>query len=174
MNFNTMSDEAKTLIHAKLTECVNAFGGASHFYQLLEAIRAAKPNPLLAKNCVFHFELGTVKWGKAIFEDKLNLLTKARLHEGKNNNLLPKENDQAYKRVLNLVRALKPIEFKVKPKNIKHGEGFTVMPLEVIDETTTRMDPIFDILFFAGIDTAKKILKYNPTKQEEPTCHSQN
>lgn len=64
---------------------------------------------------------------QVIFEDKLNLLVKARLFEGENNNLLPKESDQAYKRALNLVRALKPIEFKVKPKNIKHGEGFTVM-----------------------------------------------
>jgi len=167
MNFNNLDEAAKTLIHDRLTECANSFGGANYFLQLLEAIRAAKTSPLLAKNCVFGFELGTIKWSKAIFEDKLNLLVKARLHEGKNNNLLPKEDDQAFKRVLNLVRALKPIEFKVKPKNMKHGEGFTVMPLEVIDETTTRMDLIFDILFFAGIDTAKKILKYNPTKQEE-------
>jgi hypothetical protein len=163
MNFNTLDDAGKTLIHNRLTECANSFGGANYFLQLLEAIRAGKSSPLLAKNCVFHFDLGMVKWSKVIFEDKLNLLAKARLFEGKNNNLLPKEDDQAYKRVLNLVRALKPIEFKVKPKNIKHGKGFTVQPFEVIDETTTRMDPIFDVLFFAGIDTAKKILKYEPT-----------
>lgn len=166
MNFNALDDTSKSLVHNRLTECANSFGGASHFYQLLEAIRAAKPDALLAKNCAFHFDLGTVKWGKAIFEDKLKLLAKARLHEGKNNNLLPAEDDQAYKRVLNLVRALKPIEFNVKPKNIKHGEGFTVQPFEVIDETTTRMDPIFDILFFAGIDTAKKILKYKPMAEQ--------
>lgn len=167
MNFNNLDDANKTLIHNRLTECVNAFGGANYFYQLLEAIRAVKPHPLIAKNCVFHFELGTVKWDKVIFENKLNLLIKARLHEGKNDNLLPKIEDKAYKNVLNIVRAIKPIAFKVKPKNIKNGEGFTVHPFEVIDETTTRMDPIFDVLFFAGIDTAKKILKYNPTKQEE-------
>lgn len=166
MNFNTMSVEAKTAIHNRLTECATSFGGANYFLQLLEAIREAKSSPLLAKNCAFHFELGTVKWSKVIFEDKLNLLVKARLFEGKNNNLLPKESDQAYKRVLNLVRALKPIEFKVKPKNIKHGEGFTVQPFEVIDEATTRLDPVFDVLFFAGIDTAKKILKYNPPREE--------
>ncbi len=166
MNFNTLDTEAKTAIHNRITECAASFGGANYFLQLLEAIREAKSSPLLAKNCAFHFDLGTVKWSKVIFEDKLNLLVKARLFEGKNNNLLPKENDQAYKRVLNLVRALKPIEFKVKPKNMKHGEGFTVQPFEVIDETTTRLDPVFDVLFFAGIDTAKKILKYNPPRQE--------
>lgn len=165
MNFNNLDEAAKTLIHDRLTECANSFGGANYFLQLLEAIRATKASPLLAKNCVFGFELGTVKWSKVIFEDKLNLLIKARLFESKNNNLLPKENDQAFKRVLNLVRALKPIEFKVKPKNMKHGEGFTVQPFEVVDETTTRLDPVFDVLFFAGIDTAKKILKYNPPRE---------
>ena len=55
-----------------------------------------------------------------------------------------------------------PVLRRVKPKNMKHGEGFIVQPFEVIDESTTRLDPIFDVLFFAGIDTAKKILKYNP------------
>lgn len=128
--------------------------------------QGGKIKPTTSQKLRLHFDLGTVKWSKVIFEDKLNLLVKARLFEGKNNNLLPKESDQAYKRVLNLVRALKPIEFRVKPKNMKHGEGFTVQPFEIIDDTTTRIDPIFDILFFAGIDTAKKILKYNPPRQE--------
>lgn len=167
MNFNTLEEETKTKIHARLIQCAETFGGVNYFLQLLEAIREAKTSPLTARNCTFHFELGTVKWSKVIFEDKLNLLLKARLSEGKNNNLLPKENDQAYKRVLNLVRALKPIEFRVKPKNMKHGEGFIVQPFEVIDESTTRLDPIFDVLFFAGIDTAKKILKYNPPRSED-------
>ena len=167
MNFTNLSDTQKTQIHHRLTECANAFGGANYFLQLLEGIRAAKPSPLLSKSCVFHCPLGTVKWSKIIFEDKLNLLAKARLHEGKNDNLLPKESDQAYKRVLNLVRALKPIEFKVKPKNMKSGAGFVAQPFEIVDETTTRMDPVFDILFFAGIDTAKKILNYKPVAPKE-------
>lgn len=167
MNFNNLNDAQKTEIYHRLTECANAFGGLNYFLQLLEGIRAAKQNPLLSKSCVFHFQLGIVKWNKIIFEDKLNLLAKSRLYEGKNDNLLPKESDQSYKRVLNLVRALRPIEFKVKPKNIKSGAGFIVHPFEVIDETTTRMDPVFDILFFAGIDTAKKILTYKPIAQKE-------
>lgn len=166
MNFNTMTDEAKKALHERLLAAAASFGGANYFLQLLEAIRETKTSPLAAKNCVFSFELGTVKWDKVIFEDKLNSLTKARLFESKNNNLLPKEDDPAYKKTLNLVRALKPIEFRVKPKNIKHGQGFTTHAFEIIDETTTRLDPIFDILFFAGIDTAKKILKYNPPREE--------
>ncbi len=166
MNFSAMDNETKTIIHNRLKECAESFGGANYFLQLLEAIRAAAKSPLVAKTCTFSFELGSVKWSKVIFEDKLNLLVKARLFEGKNNNLLPKESDPAYKRVLNLVRTLKPVEFKIKPKNIKHGTGFTVYPFEVLDEKTTKLDPIFDILFFAGIDTAKKILKYNPPREE--------
>ena len=165
MNFNAMDDETKTKIHNRLKECADTFGGANYFLQLIEAIKATDKSPLIAKTCTFSFELGNIKWGKVIFEDKLNLLVKARLFEGKNNNLLPKESDPAYKRVLNLVRTLKPIEFRIKPKNIKHGEGFTVQPFEVIDEATTRLDPVFDVLFFAGIDTAKKILKYNPPRE---------
>jgi hypothetical protein len=141
-----------------LSKCAAAFGGVNYFLQLLEAIRGHKPHPLTAKNCEFRFALGTIKWGKVIFDDKLTILLKARQSETKNGNLLPSPDDKSYKNVMNLVRALNPIVFEVKPKNIKDGEGFSVHPFDVIDENVTRLNPVFDALFFRSLDTVKKIL----------------
>jgi hypothetical protein len=157
-NQNNPDDAQKQAHHDKLSECAAAFGGVNYFLQLVEAIRGFKPHPLTAKNCEFRFALGTIKWGKVIFDDKLAILLKARQGESKNGNLLPSPEDKSYKNVMNLVRALNPIVFEVKPKNMKDGEGFSVHPFDVVSESVTRLNPVFDALFFRSIDTVKKIL----------------
>jgi hypothetical protein len=59
-----------------------------------------------------------------IFNDKLQLLLKARVNEGKQDNLLPSKDEKNFKKVLNVVRTLKPIVFQVKPANSEDGSGF--------------------------------------------------
>ena len=161
-DFNMLSDEEKKAYHEQLLNAAEKFGGKNFFLHLLEAIREASPHPLTAGNREFSFELGTVKWNKVVFNDKLQLLQKARINEGKQNNLLPPKEEKNYKKVLNLVRTLKPIVFHVKPAHKEDGPGFFFQPFERIDEETTKLNPLFDALFFCAVETVKKILNYEP------------
>lgn len=161
-DFNNLDDAAKAAYHNQLTKCADAFGGTNFFLQLLEAIRKTKPHPLMAKHCEFRFSRGMVKWEKVIFKDKFTLLTKIRVNENEDGNLLPAEDDASYKKVLNLLRTLQPIEFTVTPKNNNDGPGFSVHAFDIVDKKTTRMNPVFDALFFCSVDTIKKVLSYTP------------
>ena len=161
-DFNTLSDEEKKLHHEKLLDCANNFGGKNFFLHLLEAIRETKPHPLTAGNMAFDIELGGIAWNKVIFNDKLQLLLKARKNESTQDNLLPKKDEKNYKKILNVVRTLKPIVFQVKPANPEDGKGFFFQAFDIIDENKTKLNPVFDALFFCSVDTVKKVLNYEP------------
>ncbi len=160
-DFNGLNEEEKLNYHNQVSKSAASFGGANEFIQLLEAIRNTNPHPLTANNSEFSCELGTIKWNKAIFKDKLTLLTKIRLNEGENDTLLPHKEDKEYKKVMNLLRTIKPITFEVYPSDTTAGKGFQVHPFEVIGENITRLDLIFDILFFCPVDQVKEILSYS-------------
>ena len=159
-NFNSLSSEEKKLHHEKLLQCAENFGGKNFFLHLLEAIRETKPHPLVAGNSEFVMEFGTIKWNKVIFNDKLLLLQKARINESKQDNLLPKEEEKNYKKILNIVRTLKPIVFHVNPADKNLGSGFFFQPFDIIDENKTKLNPIVDAIFFCSIDNVKLALNY--------------
>ncbi len=161
-DFNNLDESEKERYHTMLLGCADAFGGINFFLQLLEGVRKNKPHPLMAKHCEFKFSRGTIRWEKVIFKDKLSLLLKIRVNESKQGNLLPAKTDKEYKNVLNLIRTLNPIEFTVTPKNLKDGEGFSFKAFDIIDEETTRLNPVFDAMFFCSVETVKKILSYTP------------
>ena len=155
---DTPNDEAKQVRHKTLLQCAEDFGGKNFFLQLLEAIRETKPHPLVAASKRFNMPLGTIRWNKVIFNDKLQLLFATRSQEGQRGNFLPEPGEKQYKKILNLVRTLHPIIFEIHPNDPANGEGFTVHPFDIIDENTTRINPIFDALFFSSVETAKKTL----------------
>jgi len=159
-HFNNLDDTQKRVYHEQLLGYAQSIGGVNFFLQLLEAIREAKPHPLTAANREFTVEVATIKWNKAIFQDKIQLLQKARIKESEQNNLLPNKGDKGYKKILNLVRTLKPIVFTVMPLRREDGAGFILQPFDVIAEHTTKLNPIFDALFFCSVDTVKKVLNY--------------
>ena len=161
-DFNLLSDEDKKILHNQILKYADSFGGKNFFLHLIEAIRESKQHPLLALNSEFNIDLGSIKWNKVIFNDKFQLFQKARLNETKQNNLLPPKDNKSYKKVLNLVRTLKPIVFNVKPRNIEDGAGFYFQAFDMIDKDTTKINPIFDIIFFCSVDNVKKILNYRP------------
>ncbi len=161
-DFNNLDTAQKAFYHAKLTECAEAFGGRNRFLQLLEAVRKTKPHPLSAANCAFRTPVGTVSWNKKIFQDKLTLLMQVRVGERERGNLLPASSDKNYKKVLNLVRTLNPLEFTITPKDPADGAGFSCRPFETVNAKTTRLDPLFDALFFCALETVKKVLAYKP------------
>jgi hypothetical protein len=159
-DFNTLSDEDKSIHHKKLLDCANNFGGKNFFLQLLEVIRETKPHPLISSNSELRIELGTVKWNKVIFNDKIQVLLKARQNESKQGNFLPKPDEKNYKKILNVVRTLKPIVFHVTPADKADGSGFFFQTFDSIDEKTTKLNPVFDALFFCSVETVKKVLNY--------------
>jgi hypothetical protein len=159
-DFNNLDDAQKAMYHQLLLQHADLFGGKNFFLQLLEAIRKTKPHPLTAKNREFRFSRGTIKWSKVIFQDKLTLLLAIRPDESKNGTLLPSQEDKSYKKVLNLLRTLGPIEFDVTPKHLKDGQGFIIKPFDIIDENTTKLNPVFDAIFFCSVETIKKVLNY--------------
>jgi len=161
-NFNSLSSEDKKLYHKKLLQCAEDFGGKNFFLHLLEAIRETKPHPLVSSNSEFAIELGTIKWNKVIFNDKLQLLQKARINETKQDNLLPKEDEKNYKKVLNLVRTLKPVVFHVRPAHKDIGSGFFFQPFNITEKNKTKLNPIFDAIFFCSISNVKMALNYEP------------
>ncbi len=161
-DFNNLNDEEKKLYHEQLLQCANNFGGKNFFLHLLEAIRETKPHPLIAANSQFDMELGTITWNKVIFNDKLQLLLKARVNESKQDNLLPGKEEKSFKKILNLVRALKPIVFHVHPANKEDGQGFYFQTFDVINAEKTKLDPLFDAVFFCSVDAVKKALNYEP------------
>ncbi len=161
-DFNNLDDAAKTAYHNQLTKCADAFGGTNFFLQLLEAIRKSSPHPLTAKHSEFRFSRGIVKWEKVIFKDKFTLLAAIRVTENEDGNLIPDKDDKSFKKVMNLLRTLQPIEFEVLPKNQKDGDGFTFRAFDIVDKDVTRINPVFDALFFCSVDTIKKVLTYTP------------
>jgi len=164
-DFNALSDEEKTLYHEQLLKAANNFGGKNFFLHLLEAIRETKPHPLTNANLAFELDLGSITWNKVIYKDKLDLLLKARQNESKQDNLLPNKEEKSFKKILNVVRTLKPIVFHVKPENPEDGAGFFFQPFDLIDENKTKLNPLFDAIFFCSVDTVKKILNYVPKTQ---------
>jgi hypothetical protein len=161
-DFNTLTDEEKKQHHEKLLQCAMSFGGKNFFLHLLEAIRETKPHPLTAGNMAFDIELGGISWNKSIFNDKLQVLLKARKNESTQDNLLPEKNEKNYKKILNVVRTLKPIVFQVKPANPEEGSGFFFQAFDIIDKNKTKLNPVFDAMFFCSVDTVKKVLNYEP------------
>ncbi|MEA3456346.1 MAG: hypothetical protein U9R26_07540 [Campylobacterota bacterium] len=161
-DFDGLSDEEKINYHSQVSKSAASFGGANYFLQFLEAIRNTTPHPLMAKNSEFKCKLGVVKWNKVIFRDKLNLLMKIRPNEGDNDTLVLNKEDKNYKKVMNLLRTIKPIIFEVRPADASAGKGFQVHPFEVIGDNITRLDLVFDVLFFCPLDTVKNILHYTP------------
>ena len=159
-NFSTLDDDAKRLYHQQLISAANAFGGINFFLQLLEAIRESSSHPLNAKNSAFHCSLGSIKWNKAIYPDKVALLTKVRVTEDGEYNILPSKESKEYKKIRNLVRTLKPLEFTIKPEDPKDGEGFVLRPFSVIGDDSTELNPLFDAIFFCSVESVKKGLNY--------------
>jgi hypothetical protein len=165
-DFNALSDEEKAIYHERLITAANSFGGKNFFLHLLEEIRQTRPHPLTNANMTFEIDLGKITWNKVIFKDKLDLLLKARKNESQQDNFLPQKESKEFKKVLNVVRTLKPIVFHVKPENPEDGSGFFFQPFNIIDEEKTKLDPLFDAVFFCSIDTVKKVLNYAPRVED--------
>ncbi len=165
-DYNSLDEMAKRDFKKHLEECAKAIGGKNYFLQLVESIRDTRPHPLMAKNARFQFSQGNVKWQKVIYKDKVHLLIKILKDNRNTGNLMPKKKDKGYKTVLNLLRTLGPMEFEIRPKNSKDGEGFILHPFDMVDKNTTLLNYMFDAVFFLPLHIVKNAL-ISPVKKKD-------
>ena len=157
-DFNNLNDEEKLHYHSILMTCAKNYGGLNFFLQLVKALRESNAHPLCSRHQDFLFDLGNIRWGKTIFNDKVQLIEKIR--KEKKINLLEGKEGKELKKVINLIRTLSPITFSVRPALRDDGEGFDFKAFDEIDEKDIRLNPVFEALFFCSPELVKKILNY--------------
>ena len=158
-NFKELSNDDKKSLSEELSKYVEIIGGKNFFLNFLEDIRSCKPHPLISSYKDFVSDYGEIEWEKVIFKDKLDLLLKLRVNETKQDNLLPQKEQKGYKKAINLVKTLTPIEFKFY--SMQNEQTFTIKPFIKINDDKTKLNPIFDIIFFSSIDNVKRVLNYS-------------
>jgi len=141
-------------LNTQLNDYANKIGGKFNFLQMLEDIRSIK-QPLLKKTASLHYDSGKIYWNKNIFQDKSDLLFQTMKKIEVDGDMYKNLNDYKKKKVINMLKALKPIIFEVVP-NDENLEGFE---FSLINENN-EISMIFKIMFFYNIGFAKEILNY--------------
>lgn len=163
-NFNKQNEETKTRLHLLLQECATKAGSVNSLLALIEAIREKKPNALIDSSCKVESKGLRVSWNKIIFKDKFDVLEEVvRLRDvsdGIGRNILDVHSEKKRKKILNMLKTLAPIEFKVAAKEGQKAEGFELKIFETLQEESATINPLFAALFFCSPEFTKKALKY--------------
>lgn len=139
-----------------LAECAETIGGKNFFLTLAETIRSTREGIILGEKKQINYPNGTLTWNKNLHADNWRLLIESAKVRTKDGNILLSTEDKRHKNILNMIRTLKPLAFTVIPKNSDDGEGFIFNALEIIDEKTTHISPLFKALFTIPMDVLKK------------------
>lgn len=141
-----------------LRTCADSVGGKNFFLTLAETIRTTREGIIVGEKKQINYTNGIMTWNKTLHADNWRLLVESAKVRTKDGNILLPSDDKRYKNILNMIRTLKPLSFTVTPTNAADGEGFTFNALEVIDEKTTRISPLFKALFVMPIDLLRKAM----------------
>ena len=158
MRFNDLELNAKKELNTKINEYANSIGGVNAFLQMIEDLRAEKPNALLNKTAIYHYKKGKITWSKSIYKDTLTQLFNAMRKEDKDGDILNGLNPKAYKETMNMMRTLKPVTVSIR--NEDNSSGFTVDILDSSEVKKTKVDLMFKIIFFYNIEFAKDALTF--------------
>ena len=139
-----------------LHECADSVGGKNFFLTLAETIRTTREGIIVGEKKQINYTSGTMTWNKTLHADNWRLLVESAKIRTKDGNILLPAEDKRHKNILNMIRTLKPLIFTVTPNNASDGEGFSFTALEIIDENTTRITPLFKALFVTPMDVLKK------------------
>lgn len=156
MKFNNLSHEEKLEIQKVVLKCMDAVGGRNHFLGMIENVKESSQHPLLNKTAKYHFETGTISWGKQIFKEKIFAL-KTMFIQHIDDNILTIKNEKLNKEIQNCVKTMGKLEFIIQPKE---GEEFIFTPFQTISENHVEATPLFQIIFFDSINNTKRILDY--------------
>ncbi len=163
-NFNKQNEDTKALIHLFMKKSAEAVGGTNFLLALIEAMKSKKPNALMQRDTQVASNNTIIKWNKVVFLDKVkvieDILSAHRSSENPDFNILADLNDKKKKVVINMARALAPIEFIVTPQNPNDGAGFNFKVFDSIEDETIKLNPIFIAMFFCSTEFTKKALKY--------------
>jgi len=163
-NFNKQSEDTKALIHLFMSKASQNVGGTNFLLALIEAMKSKKPHPLMLKECQVASNNSIIKWNKTVFKDKVDLISEIlalhRSSEEPDFNILNVENAKKRKNIINMVRALTPIEFIVTPQNPNDGSGFDFKVFDTLKDDEVTFNPIFIAMFFCSTEFTKKALKY--------------
>ncbi len=164
-NFNKQNEDTKAIIHLFMKKSAEAVGGPNFLLALIEAMKSKKPNALIQRDTQVASNNTIIKWNKVVFLDKVqvieDILTAHKSSENPDFNILEDLSDKKKKAIINMSRALAPIEFTVTPQNPNDGAGFNFKVFESIEDDNIKLNPIFIAMFFCSTDFTKKALKYN-------------
>jgi hypothetical protein len=161
-----LSTAEKITLRDQLLEHAASIGGKNSFLKLIETIRKTSPHPLVSKTPLLRFPKGLIKWSKNIHRDNLTLLsTRMNARTPEDQNLMVAEDHPAYKKVTNMLRSLGPLSFTVAMNSETEGPGFTFKAFTIVDEATTLLDPIFELLFFCPVAAVKKLMHFTPPSE---------
>ncbi len=59
-----------------------------------------------------------------------------------------------------MMKALKPINIEVRPKNQADGEGFELTIIDATNSDAIKISLLFKVVFFYNISFVKEILNY--------------
>lgn len=152
LQLNTYTPEQRQQIRAQLGECAEAIGGLGALLGLAETIRNAQTPVLQNKTASFHYAQGKVSWDKVLFADKIDTLKKIIARHDTMENLLEKGS----KKEQNTIRTLFPVTFTVTPET---GMPYAFKAIDAPDPETARLNPLFELLFFASTGLIKKAIK---------------
>lgn len=156
MKFNNLSHEEKLEIQKIVLKCMDAVGGRNYFLGMIENIKESTQHPLLNKTAKYHFENGTISWGKQIFKEKVFALKNMFIQHSEDN-LLTIKNEKLNKEIRNCIKTMGKLNFIVQPKE---GEEFNFSPFHTISETNVESTPLFQIIFFDSLNNTKRIIDY--------------
>lgn len=141
-----------------LRECSDKVGGKNFFLTLAETIRTTREGIIVGEKKQINYSNGVMTWNKTLHADNWRLLIESAKVRTKDGNILLSAEDKRHKNILNMIRTLKPLTFTVTPKDPSDGEGFNFNALEVIDDKTTRVSPLFKAMFVMPIDVLRKTM----------------
>ena len=159
MEFYRLEQEQKETIHNILIDTATKFGGKNNFLQIIETMRREKENPLLHQSSVYHYSSCKINWQKSIHKESLSALFYAVKKEEKDGNILQNLMPKDFKSTLNMVKALRNLEFVVTPKN-DSVVGFSFPLFNEVSDSDAKINIIFKAFFFYPVEYVKKGLSY--------------
>jgi hypothetical protein len=155
MTLTDLSEKQKSQLYEEITFHAKSIGGEKVFLQMIEDIREEGVELLADKSTKFRFNGGNMSWNKYIYKDTLALFLDALKSE---ENMFDGLKAKKQKSMLNMLKTLKPVIIKIKPKNIKDGEGFTLSIVETDRKDKASISLMFKIVFVYPVEFARELL----------------
>lgn len=162
-----LEDKDKIALRDELLVFADIVGGKNSFLKILESIRHSSPHPLVSKDPILRFVGGYIKWNKNVHKNNLMLLSiRMNVRSDEVQNLMPEKSDKSYRNSFNMLRSLSPLTFEVVLNKDPQKTVFNFKMFDIIDNETTNMNKIFEIIFFSPINMVKKLLSFEDKEIE--------